>query len=479
MTHDVTPGLTLVETAAALRAHTFTSVELVESQLARIAVLDSDLGAFASVFADSALSAARIADDELAAGVDRGPLHGIPFGIKDIIAAKEGLTTASSTVVKTEWWAGLDAPVVARLRDAGAIIMGKTTTMEYALGEPDATQDLPMPKCAWDANRWAGGSSSGSGSGVAAGLLTAAIGTDTGGSVRLPAAFNGITGHKPTFGLVPKAGIHVLGNTLDAVGPLAWTAADCALILDAIAGPDATDANSLGTPPIDFSAELGTSLEGRRIGVDMVSVYSRTGMDPSAIVLFDDAVRVLADAGAVIVPISLPDWQLSALSALVTWQADALAYHGDTVREHWSELGRGIRSMFIEGMLVNPQDYQMAQRVRAELGREASEIFASVDAVVTPTVGVGALPFDDRSGSLVDSTAFTALWSVTGYPAVSVPMGVLQHGVPAGLQIATGPYRDALALGIADAFQTLTDHHRSRTPRLPWGSSTERGTSHE
>jgi len=455
---------TLIETAAALRDGSLTSVELVTSLLERIDAIDAELGAFTTVYRSTALAAAASADAALAAGTDLGPLHGIPFGIKDIIAAQEGPTSASSTVVKKDWWSGLDAPVVARLRAAGAVILGKTTTMEYALGEPDDTQGLVLPKCAWDLDRWAGGSSSGSGSGVAAGLMVAAIGTDTGGSVRLPAAFNGITGHKPTFGLVPKSGLHALGFTLDAVGPMAHTAADCAVILDVIAGYDESDPTSTRTAVASFSAELGTSLAGKRVGVDLASVRARAGSDHSSTKRYEEAIAVFEEAGAVIVPIELPSWQLSALSAMVTWQVDALNYHADTVRDHWNELGRGIRDMFIEGTLLTPLDYLTAQRARAVLRDELAALFADIDVIITPTVGVGALRFEERSGSLVDSTAYTSLFNVTGYPAISVPMGLTSDGVPLGLQIGARPFDDALAIGIADAYQQLTDHHRVKPP---------------
>jgi len=454
---------TLIETAAALRDGSLTSVALVTALLERIDAIDAELGAFTTVYRATALADAAAADDALAAGIDLGPLHGIPVGIKDIIAAKEGPTSASSTVVKTDWWSGLDAPVVARLRAAGAIILGKTTTMEYALGEPDDTQGLVLPKCAWDLGRWAGGSSSGSGSGVAAGLMVAAIGTDTGGSVRLPAAFNGITGHKPTFGLVPKSGLHALGFTLDAVGPMAHTAADCAFILDVISGHEASDPTSSRTS-VDFAEQLGTSLAGKRVGVDLDSVRARAGSDPSSTARYEEAIAVFEEAGAIIVPVELPSWQLSALSAMVTWQVDALNYHADTVRDHWNELGRGIRDMFIEGTLLTSLDYLTAQRARAVLRDELAALLDDIDVIITPTVGVGALRFEERSGSLVDSTAYTSLFNVTGYPAISVPMGLTSDGVPVGLQIGARPFDDAIAIGIADAYQQLTDHHRAQPP---------------
>ncbi len=457
---------TIAESAAALRDGRLTSLQLVATVQAHAAAIDGELGAFTTQYVAQALAAAETADRERAEGLDRGALHGIPIGIKDIVAAREGPTSASSAVVDPGWWAGRDAPVVARLRTAGAIILGKTTTMEYALGEPDSEQALAQPRCAWDLSRWAGGSSSGSGSGVAAGLMLGAIGTDTGGSVRLPAAFNGITGHKPTFGLVPKSGVHVLGFSLDAVGPMARTARDCALMLDAIAGYDASDASSVRRPPGGVAAALGRQdgLHGLRIGVDLDAVRDRAGCDPATLGAFEAAVGVFSEAGAIIVGFESPSWELCALSAAVVWQVDALSYHRDLLAQRWREFGRGIRAQFIEGMLVTPADVKAADRVRRMIRDHMVRVLAGVDVVMSPTHGTAALPYDLRSGSSVDATAFTALWNLTGGPAASVPMGMTGEGLPLGLQIAGRPFDDARVLAVADAFQRLTRHHLAIPP---------------
>ena len=463
----IDPPLTIADCATALRSGQLSSVQLVSAMHEYANAVDPLLGVFTTRYVEQSLEAAAGADRELAAGLDRGPLHGIPIGIKDIIASREGSTSASSAVVDPSWWADQDAPVVARLRSAGAIIVGKTSTMEYALGEPDSDQELAQPRCAWDLDRWAGGSSSGSASGVAAGLMLGALGTDTGGSVRLPAAFNGITGHKPTFGLVPKSGVHVLGFSLDAVGPMAPTARDCALMLDVIAGPDSSDASSAHRPAVGYAASLEShdpDLSGLRIGVDLAAIRNREGCDSTLLGLFEQAIGVLTGKGATIVAVESPSWPLAALSAAVCWQVDALAYHRDLVRERWREFGRGIRAMFIEGLLVTPSDYVVAGRVRRMLCDHVSATLADVDVVLSPTHGTGALPYELRSGSSVDETAFTAIWNLTGGPAVSVPMGMTARGLPLGLQIAGRPFQDARVLALADAFQRLTSHHLARPP---------------
>jgi aspartyl-tRNA(Asn)/glutamyl-tRNA(Gln) amidotransferase subunit A len=452
---------TIAESAAALRRGTLTSVDLVRAAHQHADEIDGSLGAFTIQYREQSLEAAALADDAFAAGLDKGALQGIPLGVKDIIAARESATSASSAVVDSTWWANTDAPVVGRLRSAGGVILGKTTTMEYALGEPDGDQGLPEPRSAWDLTRWAGGSSSGSGSGVAAGLMLGAIGTDTGGSVRLPAAFNGISGHKPTFGLVPKSGIHVLGFSMDAVGPLARTVEDCAILLEAMVGHDASDPTSVHREHPGFVAALDVPepLAGLRIGVDIGAIVAREGIDPALLRVFETALEVFANAGAEIVPIVTPPWEMAAKVAAVSWQVDALSYHRELLRTHWSKFGRGIRAQFIEGMLLTPSDSLVADRVRRMLVDATAALLSDVDVIVSPTVGRGALPYHQRSGKSVDETAFTSIWNLTGGPASSLPMGFTSDGLPLGLQIAGRPFDDARILGIGHAFQGLTEHH--------------------
>lgn len=220
--------------AADLREGTVTSAALVEAALAGAEALDGQLGLFLARFDNAARTAAHERDEELAGGHDRGPLHGVPIVVKDIIATIEGPTTAQSRVLDAGWGAGIDAAVVSRLRAAGAVILGKTTTMEFAIGYPDPAKGFPVPRNPWDPERWTGGSSSGTAAAVAAGVAPAGLGTDTGGSVRLPAAYCGITGFKATYGAVPKSGVVPLGYSVDHVGPMARSVEDCAALLDVL-----------------------------------------------------------------------------------------------------------------------------------------------------------------------------------------------------------------------------------------------------
>src|SRR6201996_337066 len=239
----MTEYLTITDAAAALRSGQVSSVELVSEAIAVADAADETLGVFLNRFVDQSLAAAKEADAKQAAGEELGPLHGIPLGIKDIITTSEGVSTAQSLILDPAWSHG-DAEVVTRLRDAGGIIAGKLTTMEFAIGMPDFSKPFPIPRNPWNPDHWTGGSSSGSGSSVAAGMVLGALGTDTGGSIRIPAAFCGITGLMPSFGRVPKSGCVPLGYSLDHIGPMARSARDCALMLSVLAGHDASCAGA-------------------------------------------------------------------------------------------------------------------------------------------------------------------------------------------------------------------------------------------
>jgi aspartyl-tRNA(Asn)/glutamyl-tRNA(Gln) amidotransferase subunit A len=458
--------LTIAEAAAALRAGTTTSVELVRRGFAVADEFDRALGVYLDRYDDAALHAAAQADTELAAGGDRGPLHGIPIAVKDIIACREGPTTAQSVVHDPMWWAGQDAPVVARLRAAGAVITGKLTLSEYACGMPDPTKPFPAPANPWDTGAWAGGSSAGSGSGVAAGFVLGALGTDTGGSVRVPAAFCGVTGLKPTFGIVSKSGCHPLGTTLDHIGPLARTAWDCAAMLSAMVGSDATDPNMrLEVEPADYTSQLTGDLGGVTIGVARVHRQPGVRTDATLEAVFDAALTVMADTGAALVEVTLPYLAETQTATLTTLHTEAFAYHRSNLVRRPLDYGRSARGILMGGALLTATDYAAAQRTRRVASTALDELFRQVDLIVTPTCGCGALPLEGISGEQLANTMFTPYWNGLGCPALSVPMGFTATGLPLGLQIAGRPTGDALVLRAGDAYQRQTDFHR-RTPPL-------------
>jgi aspartyl-tRNA(Asn)/glutamyl-tRNA(Gln) amidotransferase subunit A len=454
----VTEYLTLSELSAAIHSGAVTSSEVTAQLIERADRLDPVLGTYICRFDEAALARASELDAELASGHDRGPLHGVPIAVKDIIATDDGPTTAQSLILDPTWGDQGDAPVVARLRAAGAVILGKTSTMEFACGCPDASKPFPVPRNPWDTTTWPGGSSSGTGSGVAAGLFYGGLGTDTGGSIRCPAAFCGITGHKPTFGLVPKSGCTPLGYTYDHIGPMARSAADCALMLEVMAGFDATDLTASQRPMLPSLASMTGDIAGVRVGVDR-SLLNRSPIDPALPGCFEAAVAVLADAGAIIVDTELPYYDALSSATMNGWPAEAFANHRADLQSRWMDYGRPTRAVMAAGALLSGADYVQAQRVRAVGVAAMKTMFESCDVVITPTTGLGALALEGLDFATVISSVFTPIWNAVGFPALSAPMGFTAAGLPLGLQIAALPFADAVALNVAMAYQAHSDWH--------------------
>ncbi len=457
------PPTTISEAADALRAHRTTSVALTRQLLARCDALDARLGTFIARFDETALAAAAQADADFAAGIDRGPLQGIPLGIKDIIAAREGATTACSKVLPPDWGRGVDAPVVARLRARGAIVLGKTTTLEFAMGPPDPEGPFPLHRNPWDLERWPGGSSSGTGTGVAAGLILGGLGSDTGGSIRIPAALCGISGLKPTFGLVPKARVVPLGHSLDTVGPMARTARDCALILQAIAGFSPDDPTCADRPVPDYAAALDGDLAGLRIGVERDHHSGVAGFDAACRERFEAAVTALERAGAELVPVRFEGFPLVQTAALLTSAAESFNQHRRDLQTRFADYGRGARHALALGVLYGASDYVQAQKVRAYGLATLARVLERCDVLVTPTIGLPAPRIDEDFWRMMAWT-YTPAWNLLGTPAMSVPMGPIAGGLPAGLQIIGGHFEDAKVLRVADAYQRITDWHRRLPP---------------
>lgn len=329
--------LTIQDAAAALRLRSLTSVQLTETMLERANTLDAKLAVYIRRMDETALEAAVRADADFAAGIDLGPLQGIPLAVKDIIATDDAPTTAQSRVLDPAWSDQGDAPVVRRLRAAGAVIMGKTSTMEFANGLPDPEKPFPVPHNPWNLERWTGGSSSGTAAGIAAGLFYGGLGTDTGGSIRSPAAFCGISGIKPTFGLVPKSGCTFNGFSLDHVGPMARSAWDCAAMLQVLAGFDSGDACSAYVPVPDYLAALTGSVEGLKLAVDRDDHTRLDGVLPEAVELFDAAGSLLASAGASITEVTLPNWTVVRAAHTLTSHVEKYVYHKVDMPSRWQD----------------------------------------------------------------------------------------------------------------------------------------------
>lgn len=455
--------LTVVSALARMEAGELSADDLLASVTGRADEQDGPLGVYLHRTTEAARATARDVDRRRAAGEPTGALAGVPLAVKDIILTADAPTTGQSMLRDRSQVTG-DAPVTARLRAADAVLTGKTTTMEFALGFSDPDKPFPTPRNPWDLSRWTGGSSSGTASGIAAGLFLGGLGTDTAGSVRMPAAWCGVTGHKPTYGLVPRTGVLPLGWTLDHVGPLARTAQDCALLLSVLAGPDGRDPTvaagagfAFGAPQLDVAGlRIGLALDPLELSEPEVQAAVRA------------AVEVLAAAGASVREVRLPVYAEACSATVHGLTVEALAYHRPDLRSRWSDFGRPTRAALLSGALVGGADYVQAQRVRRHAVRALDELFLDVDVVLGPTAAGPAPAVDELDFGAVVSMLLTTYWDATGSPALSVPMGHVD-GLPVGLQVVGPPFADRTVLDVGRAFQALTDHHLA-VPPVPAGT---------
>ena len=454
--------VTVTDAAALLRAGDVSSVELTAGFLARADALDPQLGTYVTRLDETALAAAEQADADFAAGIDKGPYQGIPIGIKDILATVDGPTTANSLVLDRAWGAGKDGPVVQRLKAAGAVITGKVTTSEFAIGSPDPTKPFAIPRNPWNLDCTPGGSSAGTGNGVGGGLFLAGIGTDTGGSIRIPAAFNGTSGMIATFGRVPKSGCAPLGYSLDHIGPLARSARDCADMLQIIAGYHPSDETCVDRPVDDYVTGLTGDLTGVCIGVARTHFFPEHA-DPALAGAYDAAVAALTECGADVIEVELPYYDEMSATLAVMMFAEGFAYHHGDMGSRWTDYYAQGRINLARGALALGADYVQAARVRRLAQQRLAELFETVDLIVSPTAAIGA-PTEEMWSqpdlpSWIFSLIFTGYWDSSGHPALAIPMGFTAAGMPLSLQIAARPFEEGLALRAGDAYQHVTDWH--------------------
>ncbi|GGM14766.1 amidase [Streptomyces fumigatiscleroticus] len=461
--------MTLTAAADAIRQRRLSPVELVDSVLARIERVEPRLGAFVTVTAQRARRAAREAEREIAAGHHRGPLHGIPMGLKDLIDVAGEATTASSAV-RAGHLAGADSTVHARLAAAGAVLTGKTHTHEFAYG-----LTTPQTRNAWHPSRVAGGSSGGSAVAVAAGAATFALGTDTGGSIRVPAALNGVVGLKPTYGLVPRHGVTSLSWSLDHVGPLTRRVRDAALVLAVLAGPDPRDPASLpgaySTGPAQWAeakSESEPDLTGVRVGVPRTYYFDR--VDPEVEAAVRRAIGRLEELGAVTTEVDIPMTRYIQATQWGLMVPEATAYHERTLRAVPDLYQADVRVLLEAGELMPAGDYLRAQRARTLMRREWSRMLADVDVVAAPAVPVTAVPAGQETVTWADGTVesvsdayvrLSAPANITGVPALSLPVGHDRAGMPIGMQLLGRPLGEAVVLRVGDAYE------RSQPVRTP------------
>jgi len=450
--------LTIKAAASAMRDGQITSAELTAAMLERIEHLNPRLGAFIAVTGDAAMVAAKQADADLDRGIDRGPLQGIPLGVKDIIATRDAPTTANSHILDPSWGADWDAPVVERLRNVGAVLVGKTVTSEFACGAPDPDNGFPMPRNPWNVEHSAAGSSAGTGIAVAAGLVLGGLGTDTGGSVRAPASVNGHTGLKVTFGRVPKFGCVPLGYSLDSIGPMARTAWDCAALLKVMAGYDPRDPTAADKPVPDYTAALSGNIQGLRIGVPGAYFFDSPELSAEVKAAVLEGLEVLKRAGAVVRDITIPHADIAKSANNVVMSAEAFAYHHDDLRDRWERYGRYTRTVIARGALFGGADYVQAQRFRSYFKKTVAAAMADVDVLVTPTSTTPAEKSADMDMTKrLLGVSFTGMWNLIGLPALAVPCGFSASGLPLSMQIVGKPFDEATVLRVGDAYQQAVD----------------------
>ncbi len=453
----------IAELAPRLAARELSPVELTEAVLRRIERLEPRLNAYITVTAESARHAARAAEAAIMAGHHLGPLHGIPVAVKDLYATR-GIATTYGSPLFAGWVPEFDAAAVERLKRAGAVLLGKTNLHELAYGTTSANAHYGPVHNPWRQGHHPGGSSGGSAAAVAAGTAFAALGSDTGASIRQPAACTGIVGIKPTFGLVSKFGALPLSWSQDHVGPLTRTVADAALLLQVLAGHDPRDPTSVQRPLPDFSAGLGDGVAGRRLGVPRAFFFEEC--DPEVAAAVEAALAVLEDQGALVEEILLPDMAALFTIGTLTIAVEGAAYHAADLRERPEQFSPELRAGFELGAFYQAVDYVQAQRLRRQLMEGTSRALAGFDAIVTPTAPVAATPIADsppRHALLRPRN--TMPFNVLGLPAISIPCGFTQDGLSIGLQIAGHAFDEVGILRIAAAYEQATDWHR-RHPDL-------------
>jgi aspartyl-tRNA(Asn)/glutamyl-tRNA(Gln) amidotransferase subunit A len=449
--------LSLTEAAALIKSRRLSPVELTRAILDRIDRVDGKVGAFITVTGDEALRAARDAEQAIGRRTYRGPLHGIPFAVKDTHYTK-GIRTTANTPVLADFIPDFDATVVTRLKQAGGVLIGKTKLPEFSFGSAGEGGAFPDAKNPWNLSRTPGGSSSGSAAALAAGLVTGATGGDTSGSIRNPATFCGVVGMKPTYGRVSRRGIVAISWSLDHVGPMTRTVEDNAMLLNIIAGHDAGDDTSSLLPVPDYTRALGRGVRGMRAGIPTPPQFD--GYHPDVMRAFHAALDIFRKLGARVFEVDLPATAsvIDDAQAIVRI-AEAASYHEPFLATSPDRYGpTTVRRDVEAGSLMTAVQYLRAQKVRAIFTREMAETFARLDVFLTPGMPAPA-------GERVDvGQPFRRMFNACGFPALVLPMGFSTSppGLPLGLQIAAKPFDEEAIYAAAQAFESATEWHSKR-----------------
>ena len=453
----------LLAVAHQIESGQLSPVEVTDELLQRIEGLDPQLHSYTTVLADSARRHAQRAEDEIRSGRYRGPLHGIPIAVKDLCLTKGVRTTCGSPLLD-QWIPDVDATVVLKLAEAGAILIGKTHMTEFAFRWHRT--DQPQPLNPWNSARGPGVSSSGSGVAVAGGLCYGALGTDTGGSIRFPAACNGVVGLKPTFGRVSRHGVFPLSETLDNVGPLARRVGDAAAILYAIAGPDRADPTAYRKPPPDYLATLEDGVQGIRLGVDEKFITHEVDAEVSTAVF--EAIETLTRLGAQVVDVSVPAIEATIPNWFIICYSDALDAHRATYPSRADEYGP-FRQILDEGIKHTGQEYAKAHILRERFSAQLQSVFDQADILVCPTMPHVAPPLG-ADGQPVETVStrvrFTYPFNFSRNPTLSVPCGLNRDRMPMSLQLVGRHFDEALLCRAGHAYEQATAWHTMEPPTL-------------
>ena len=457
--------MTIAEMARRIEKKELSPVELTTALIRRAAALDPQLDAFLLPTVDRALDQARTAEREIAAGQYRGAMHGIPFGLKDIYATA-GIRTTGHSRTCIDTVPDFDATTVAKLYKAGAVLMGKLATHEFAHGGPSFDLPWPPARNPWNRDHFTGGSSSGSGAAVAAGFVPAALGSDTGGSIRGPAALCGIVGLKPTYGLVSRYGVYTNSFSFDHAGPMTWTVEDCAILLQAIAGHDPKDPASASHPAPDYRAALTGDIRGLRIGVVRHLHEDDCPVTAEVAGALEEAFRVLGSLGATLGEVRLRPARDYYDVKVTIAESELLAVHEPALRTRPADFGEDFLGRVLPAVLIGACDYVQAQRERRRILAEMAPVYADFDVLVTATAGGPAPRLDAwRTIEFWKRPSLTTPFNVTGGPALAQCIGFSDSGLPLSMQLVGRPFAETTVLRVAHAYEQATGW-RARRPSL-------------
>ncbi|HEX6288911.1 MAG TPA: amidase [Herpetosiphonaceae bacterium] len=460
-------ALTLKQAADLIARRAVSPVELTEAHLDRIARLDPQVHSFITVTGEAALEQARQAQAEIGRGAYRGPLHGLPLAIKDLFETRGVRTTAGSKHLAA-YISTADSAVVERLRAAGAILLGKLNMHEWAMSVTSINPHWGTCRNPWSREHIAGGSSGGSGAALSARLCLGALGSDTGGSIRIPASFCGVVGLKPTFGRVSMRGGLPLSWNLDHAGPMGRRVRDVALLLQTLAGDDPGDPASLDMPAEDYTARLEAGVRGWRVALALDGFTSASKpVDPAVAQAVRRAAQVFEQLGAQVREIALPEAQAATRSTLNMIVGDAAAYHRERLQEQPDDFGADVLEALQSGAKLTAVEYALARRMQATFRREIERLFADYEILLTPTTPVAAPLIhesEEAKSTRPSLVSFTAPFNLAGVPALSLPCGFTGDNLPIGLQIVGRAWAEAAVLRAGAAFEQATEWHERQPP---------------